>query len=455
MPRTDAFTQTYVRSTPASQQHYRRTREIIPAGATRSLNSWPPHPLYLTGGDGARVTDLDGRVLTDFLNNYTALVLGHAHPEVVSAVQEAAALGTSFSFSSTLEQALGELLAERVPSMERLRFTGSGTEAVMFALRLARAATGRTRIAKAEGGFHGALDETMVNVRAGSSENRGSTRPRTVPDMEGLTPGVEERTLVLPFNDIEASTALIKEHAGDLAAVILEPVLGVGGMIPATESYLRAVRDACSEGGIVLIFDEVITLRLGPGGAQQSYGIAPDLTVTGKTIGGGMPIGAYGGRADLMALLEPQGGTDVYDAGSGGPRLYQGGTFTGNNCTLAAGVATLKTIDPETYTELNRQGDRLRETLNKEAESSGLPLHVTGTGSLFNLHACSGPVTGFRDAQDVAGDLQQALFLGLLEEGVIVAPRGMGCLSTAMTEDDLRFFQEKVLGVAERIDALL
>ncbi|WP_067820060.1 aspartate aminotransferase family protein [Actinomadura kijaniata] len=443
----------YLGRTGRSHKLYRRALATMPAGATRSLNSWPPHPLYLTHGRGSRVTDVDGNEYVDLLNNYTALVLGHADPEVVEAVSAAAARGTSFSFSTPQESELAELLCARVPSLERVRFAGSGTEAVMFALRLARAHTGRSRIAKMEGGFHGTHDDVAVSVRPSPGSWGPAHAPASTADMAGLPDGCPDRVLVLPFNDVASTTALLRRHHRDLAAVIVEPILGVGGMLPATGEYLAALRALCTELGIVLIFDEVITLRVSPGGAQAAYGVRPDLTVMGKVIGGGLPIGAYGGRDDLMSQLEPQGGTDVYDARSGGPRLYQGGTFTGNPCSLAAGLVTLRRLTPRVQNELAAKGDQLRGALARRIADGGLAAAVTGHSSLFNIHVGVTDVTGFRDVRRVDAAAQQALFLDLLTEGFIIAPRGMGAVSTATDRADIDAFVDAVIAALTRLAA--
>lgn len=437
--------------TVGSRLHYEQALAALPAGATRSLNSWPPYPVYLTGGRGSLVTDVDGRDYVDMLNNYSALVLGHADPEIVDVVSRAAALGTSFSFSTPAEHELAEVLRTRIPSLERLRFAGSGTEAAMFCLRLARARTGRDRIAKMEGGFHGTYDDVAISIRPSPDSWGPPHAPASVPDMDGLPEGTAQRVLVLPFNDTQATSALLRLHGNGIAAVIVEPVLGVGGMIPATPEYLRTLRELCDELGIVLIFDEVISLRVARGGAQASYGVTPDLTVMGKVIGGGLPIGAYGGRADIMGLLEPQGGSDVYDPRAGGPRLYQGGTFTGSPCSLATGLVTMRRLTPAVYAELAAKGERLRVGLGRQIERHGLPACVTGHSSLFNIHVGAGQVSTFRDARRVDGARQQALFLGLLSEGFIIAPRGMGAVSTATSSSEIDAFTDAAAAILARI----
>ncbi|WP_194823329.1 aspartate aminotransferase family protein [Micromonospora sp. S-DT3-3-22] len=434
----------YAKRTPGSKEHFARVGRTIPAGATRSLNSWPPYPVYLDRGAGGTVWDVDGNAYRDFLANYTGLPLGYADPDVTAALREQLPHGTSHSFSRTLEAELAELLVARVPSLDRVRFTGSGTEAVMFALRLARAHTGRPLVAKAEGGYHGTTDDVMISVRPPADLAGDVRSPASVPEMRGIPASRTRETLVVPFNDVTASQEILRAHADRLAALVLEPVLGVGGMIPATAEYLTAMRATCDELGILLVFDEVITLRLAYGGAQQAYGVTPDLTTMGKIIGGGLPIGAYGGRADIMGLLEPQGGTDVYDSRSGGPVLYQGGTFTGNALSVAAGIVTLGKLDVATIDALNRTGDLLRRELTGVFADASVDAVVTGVGSLFNVHIGPRRVEVFRDVRGVDAARQHAFFLGLLNHGVIVAPRGMGCVTTCTTGDDVAAFTAAV-----------
>jgi glutamate-1-semialdehyde 2,1-aminomutase len=449
--RTTGVIDRYNEKTAHSREHFARARSLIPAGATRSLNAWAPYPLYLQRGEGATVWDVDGNPYLDFLNNYTALLLGHSHPHVIGAITEQLRRGTAFSFSTELEAALAELLVKRIPSVERLRFTGSGTEAGMFAVRLARTFTERPKIAKMEGGYHGTYDGISVSVRPALDQAGPITSPLALPESAGLIPGVTQDVVILPFNHPEETAALVETYAGQLAAIFVEPVLGVGGVIPPAPGYLALLRDLCTKHRILLIFDEVITLRLASGGGQQLFGVTPDLTTMGKIIGGGLPVGAVGGRADVMRLLEPQGGHDVYDARTGGPKLYQGGTFTGHPLTLAAGIATIEELPPEVYERLNALGEALRHRLLQLFERRGAPATVTGIGSLFNIHMTAEPVRTFRETRQANSALQQALFLSLLNEGVIIAPRGMACLSTAMGEAEIDAF---ALAVDHALSAL-
>jgi glutamate-1-semialdehyde 2,1-aminomutase len=443
----------YLARTHRSREHHAAAETVIPAGSTRSLNSWPPYPVYVESGNGARIRDIDGNSYRDFLNNYTALPLGYADPDVTAALSEQLTGGTSHSFSRTLERELAEIITGRIASVDKVRFTGSGTEAVMFALRLARAFTGRTGIAKAEGGYHGTIDDVMISVRPPKDLAGEASAPVSLPEMKGIPAARMSGCVVIPFNDIEATTTLLRRHGHDLAAVIIEPVLGVGGMIPADREYLTCLRELCDELGMLLIFDEVITLRLHLGGAQELYGIRPDLTTMGKIIGGGLPIGAYGGRADVMALLEPQGGTDVYDARSGGPALYQGGTFTGNALSLTAGIVTLGKLDQNLIEAINERGEQLRTAVSTALAVSPVEGTVTGIGSLFNLHVGPAAVQRFRDTWLIDGSQQHQMFLGLLNRGVVIAARGMGCVSSRTTPEDIDVLATAVLETATTMSA--
>ncbi len=441
-------TQQYQHRTPKSRAHFGAAATRLPGGVTRSLNAWPPYPVYIVSGQGKYLTDLDGNTYRDFLCNYTALPLGYTNEAVTSAVANTLTTGTVYSFSGGLELSLAQQLLDRIPAMQRIRFTSSGTEAVMFALRLARASTGRSKIAKAEGGYHGTIDDVMVSNRPPADLAGPADRPTSVPEMLGIPKSRVDGTIIVPFNHVEASEAILRHHHDDLAALILEPMLGVGGMIPADRSYLRRMRELCDELGIVLIFDEVITLRLAVGGAQSLYEVTPDLTTMGKIIGGGLPIGAYGGRADLMSLLEPSGGTDVYDSRSGGPALYQGGTFTGNALSLAAGIAALDQLNTDLLARLNERGDELRDTLNAQLRSIDAPACVTGMGSLFNVHIGPRRVESFRDLRAVDSAAQQDFFLAMLNRGFVLAARGMGCISAKHDLDDIRDFIDAAVDAA-------
>ncbi len=397
----------YIRRNPASRDIARRSAKVLPGGTTRTTTFFAPFPPVLVSGRGSQVVDVDGNRRVDYLNNYTSLILGHAHPNVMARAMTVAERGSAFSSPTIQEVRLAEMLVERVPSVEQVRFTNSGTEATMAALRLARAFTGRPRVARFEGGYHGTHDYT-------------ATPGAGIPD------AVDELVVTLPFNDVAGCGERLVEVADSLAAVIVEPVLGAGGVIAAERDFLAFLREVTRREGALLIFDEIISLRLHTGGVQAIYELEPDLTTFGKIIGGGFPIGGFGGRRDVMALLHPINGT-----------ISWGGTFNGNPVSASAGIETLQALTPPVIDGLNQAGDELAERLDKVFEISGLPVGVTNYGSLFNIHATGDPI---RDNRAVAGadpELAEILHLGLMNRGFFLAPRGMGCLSTAMTADDL------------------
>ncbi len=414
-----------------SEELNKRARAVLPGGVTRTSVYFDPFPPYIERGEGCRITDVDGNVRIDFSNNYTALILGHCPPPVTAAVQAQATRGTAFAAPGRHEVALAELITRRVPSVAQIRFASSGTEAVMFALRLAKAFTGRSKIAKAEGGFHGTSEYASISVSPDVAEAGPGPAPAALAASRGITRRVLDEVVVFPFNDAEATEAIIRRHRDDLAAVIVEPVLGSSGMIPARRDFLQRLRDLTARSGILLILDEIITLRLAPGGAQSLYGVSPDLTVMGKIIGGGYPVAAFGGRADIMALLDPEGGR---------PPVPQSGTYNGNPIGMVAGSVTLGELTPAVYDRLNAMGEDLRARLGSLFRRKGVAAQATGMGSLLNLHFTDREVTDFRTMRTGDAARMRQVFFGLLNEGIFLAPRGMACLSTPMGESEIDAF---------------
>jgi glutamate-1-semialdehyde 2,1-aminomutase len=429
--------ETYRRTTPESRSLHERAVRAMPGGTTRTTTFFEPYPLYIERGQGCRVWDADGTERIDMLGNYTAMILGHAHPKVVEAIREQASRGTGFAAANPLELELASLLCERVPSCDQVRFCNSGTEATMFALRLARAFTGRPGTARIEGGYHGTHDYAEVSTHPAVADAGPPDRPLSVPDSMGTPRWVLDDTVVLPFNNPDAAERLIREEGSRLAAVILEPIIGAGGVIAATSEFLERLRRVTRDLGILLIFDEVISLRVAPGGAQQMYGVTPDLTTMGKIIGGGLPVAAFGGRAEVMALLDPRRS----------PSLAQGGTFNGNPLGMAAGLATMKELTPDVYDELNRQGARVKDQLGEVFASHGVAAQVNGVGSLFAIHFTDTPVTDYRTKATSNDAITRDFFLGLVNHGVLMAPRAMGALSTPMGEQDIQRFVDAVEAV--------
>ncbi|MBI4421618.1 MAG: aspartate aminotransferase family protein, partial [Gemmatimonadetes bacterium] len=416
----------YRERTPRSAALFERAQRYLPGGDSRSTLHFSPYPAYMARGTGCRLFDVDGNEYLDLLNNYTALVHGHAHPRIVAAIAEQAARGTAHGAPVELQVTLAEALCRRVRSIERIRFANSGTEAVLNAIRAARAFTGRPKILKMEGGYHGTYDAAAVSVDPGAAS---PAWPAGRPEGPGLSPGLMAEVLVAPFNDGERVGEIVERHHNELAAVIVEPVLGAAGMIPADDAFLKGLREVTRTSDVLLILDEVITFRLSGGGAQEVYAVRPDLTTFGKLIGGGIAVGAFGGRADVMDAFDPRRPDHI----------PQSGTFNANAATLAAGLAALDLLTADAIARINAQGERLRAELQSVLDDAGVRGHVTGAGSLAHVHLVDGRVTDYRSAaQGRRSTAWRWLHLALLNRGVMVAPRGMFIVSTPMADADIR-----------------
>jgi len=417
----------YLEMTPRSRAIFEQGRRYLPGGDTRTSIFWQPYPIVLERGKGCRVWDVDGVERIDYVANMTTLIMGHAHPQVVQALQEQAARGASFGAPTEAQFRLGQMLCQRVPSLELVRFTNSGTEATMNCIRAARAYTGRTKIAKVEGGYHGTHDVVSVSVRVAPEEAGDPKRPSPLPSTSGIPQEVVDEVVVLPFNDTEAAREILLKHADELAAVIVEPVLGGSGMVPADPEYLAMLRDVTQDSDTVLIFDEVISFRVAPGGAQEHYGITPDMTAMGKIIGGGLPVGAFGGKRSIMELYDPYQG----------PKVAQAGTFQGNPMTMVAGATTLDLLTPQVYARLDDLAEHLREGIRGVCAEFDVPVQVTGLGSLYGIHFTGRPVRTYRDVASSDKALQQQVFWGLMNEGIFSNLRLIGCVSWPMEEREI------------------
>jgi glutamate-1-semialdehyde 2,1-aminomutase len=432
----------YRKTTPGSRALHEKAVRVMPGGTTRTTTYFDPYPLFIDRGNGCLIWDADGTERIDMLGNYTAMILGHAHPKVVEAIRTQAGRGTGFAAANAIEGELAAILCERVPSLDLVRFCNSGTEATMFAMRLARAFTGRPHIARIEGGYHGTHDHAEVSSHPVPAEAGPADRPLARPDSIGTPAWALEQTVVLPFNDPDAAERILRQEGGQVAAVILEPIIGAGGVIAATTEFLQCLRRVTSELGMLLIFDEVISLRVAPGGAQQLYGVTPDLTTMGKIIGGGLPVAAFGGRADVMELLDPRRQ----------PNLAQGGTYNGNPLGMAAGVAAMKELTPDVYEDLNRKGARVKDQLSEVFATHGVAAQVNGVASLLAIHFTATPVTDYRSKATSDERMTRDFFLGLVNHGVLMAPRAMGALSTPMGEEEIqRFIDAADAVVAEQL----
>jgi glutamate-1-semialdehyde 2,1-aminomutase len=431
----------YLAKTSRSRALHEEALAVMPGGNSRTTTFFDPYPFYIQRGQGAHIWDADGVDRLDFNGNYTSLIVGHAHPEVVKAAQEAATLGMSFPGPTEHEVRLAESLTRRVPSLESLRFTNSGTEATMNAVRLARAFTGRSKIAKFEGAYHGTHDWVLVSVSPDPKVAGARRRPKPVAWSAGVPPAVLKHTVVLPWNDPEACVEIIEKEAGNLACVLVDPLLGIGGIIPPAEGFFPRLREVTERHGIVLVFDEVISFRIAWGGAQERFGVRPDLTTLGKIIGGGLAVGAFGGRADIMAAYDPR---------RGGARISQGGTFNANPVTMAAGLATMNLLTPEAYSRLDALGERLRGSLARLLQATRRKGQVSGIGSLFCLHWTPTPLTDYRSSRPRDPEAPMRVFMGLLNEGILLSQRGLGACSLAMTEEDIDRFVNALARVLAR-----
>ncbi|MDQ4062650.1 MAG: aspartate aminotransferase family protein [Actinomycetota bacterium] len=417
--------------TPTSYEYFVEGREYLPGADSRSPLFHPPYPVVLEEGEGCWLLDVDGNELLDFTGNHTSLVLGYKHPRVLDAVRRQLEKGTAFPGVTAPQVRLARSLCKRVSSLERVRFTNSGTEATMNAVRAARAFTGRHKIAKIEGGYNGSWDDVMISTHPSGEQAGDLLRPVAAPASLGLTPASVEDVVVLPFNEAEAATRLIEQHSEHLAAVIVEPIMGSAGMIPAERGYLEALREVTEQLGILLVFDEVISFRVAYGGAEEHYGVTPDLTCLGKLIGGGFPLGVFGGRADVMVMFDPSRGR---------PQIPHPGSYNANPISLVAGAATLEVLTGEEIRLLNLRGESLRSRMRAAFEDAGIPAQVTGLGSLFAMHLTSRPVRSYRDTMGADADLRHRVFLSLFKEGVLLDPRGVGCLSMAIGEAEIERF---------------
>jgi len=388
-----------------------------------------PFPLYAVRGEGCRVWDADGVERIDCINNFTAMIHGYAHPTVNDVVREQLALGTCFGLPTESEIELAELLCERLPSVEQVRFTNSGTEAVMMALKAARAFTGRPKIAKVEGAYHGSYDYAEVSLDS-DPNSWGEDKPASVAYAAGTPDRVLQDVLVLPFNDPIAAEKLIREHSTELAAVLIDPLPNRAGLIPASQEFLDALSRVCKEVGTLLIFDEVISFRLSYSGAQGLWGVNPDLTTLGKIIGGGFPVGAVGGRAEVMAVFDPT---------QGKPALPHGGTFSANPISMLAGSASMRLLQPSAYAHLDHIGNRVREGINAALLRHGVPGQAVGLGSLLKVHFTDTLLQNYRSAYATPEQARRlAVFTrGLLDRGVLAASYGLMALSTCMTDVDV------------------
>lgn len=388
----------YLDPASRSAELFARAQTVLPGGNSRTTVFAPPHPSYAARAQGAMVTDVDGQSRVDFVNNYTALIHGHAHPRIVDTVSRQLSQGTAYSFPTESEVRLAELITSRVDSIERIRFTNSGTEAVMMAVQAARVFSGKRKIARFEGCYHGAYDFGDFEV---------------------------------PYNDSDAVERLLDEHDQEVAAIVVDPLPHRPGFLDAQHGFLEKLRDVTTAHGVLLISDEIISFRLGFHGPQDRFGYKADLTTLGKIIGGGFPVGAFGGRADVMSIFDPRS--------TSANRVSHGGTFNANPVTMVAGYAAMAMMTPEQYDHIAQLGQRIREGLADLIEARGVPWQVSGQSSLFKLHPHPRALVDYRSTIPTPAE-QAALeqfYLQIFGEGIILTPELAGCTSTVMAESEV------------------
>ena len=417
---------------PVSQALYERAMKVMPGGNTRTTVYMKPHPFYASHGKGCRLTDAEGVERIDFTNNYNSLIHGHAHPAINAAVRGQIERGSAFPMATELEIRLAELLCGRIASFEQVRFCNSGSEAVMMAIKAARAYSGKPKIAKCEGAYHGSYDFAEVSLDP-TPETWGNGDPESVAYAKGTPRSVLDEVVVIPFNKPERAERILHTHAQTLACVVIDLMPNRAGLIPATPEFVAMLQRFRKETGVLIVLDEVITLRLGYGGGQEVFGITPDLSAIGKIIGGGYPVGAVGGSGEAMAVFDP-----TRDK----PLLPHGGTFNANPVTMVAGEAAMQHFGQDEIARLGMLGDKARAGITAAFGEAGLPGQVTGLGSLLRIHPHNRPLSDYRSSLMSAPEKSQlaAILRRMRDNGVFVNERGVCSLSTPMGVAEIDIF---------------
>jgi glutamate-1-semialdehyde 2,1-aminomutase len=412
-------------NTTTSHRLFARAKEIIPGGVNspvRAFRSVGLDPLFITRASGSHIFDADNNDFIDYVGSWGPMIVGHCHPDVVAAVKKAVDSGSSFGAPTELEIELAQLVVDAVPSVEMVRMVSSGTEATMSAIRLARAFTGRDKILKFSGCYHGHADSLLVKAGSGAATFG-------VPDSPGVPADFAKHTLTADFNSVDSVAQLLENHKGQVACIIVEPIAGNMGTVPPLPGFLEGLRQLCTAQGIVLIFDEVMTgFRVSYGGAQELYGVTPDLTTLGKVIGGGLPVGAFGGKKEIMSILSPAGG------------VYQAGTLSGNPLAMTAGIATLKLLQaPGFYSRLDERSGLLATGIAAAARDANVPLYSTRVGSMFCSFFTKGEVRDWNSAAASDTTAFAAFYRAMLEQGVYLAPSQFetAFMSAAHSDDDI------------------
>lgn len=437
----DQQNKTYLQNTKKSLLKHKSAAKVMPGGNTRTTQWMDPYPFFVDKAKGMYIYDIDGNNYLDFMLNATTLILGHANPEIVKALSDQIEEGTVYSVPTDGQTKLADILVDRIPSMDKVRFTNSGTEATMMAIMASRSFTKKTKIAKFEGGYHGTHDHVSVSVYPKKNELNPETHPG-IPEYSFQPPSILNDVIVLPYNDIEKSKELIIKFKDDLSCIIMEPIISNFGYLPLDIDFLKFIRNITEEFGIVLIFDEIQSFRVSRGGAQESFNIIPDMTTLGKIIGGGLPVGAFGGKEEIMELFDPT--SKKYD-------IAHAGTFNGNPLTMEAGVAVLSNLTDKNFNQMNSLGEKLRDRLKSVFDEIDLPVQVTGYGSLFGINFNQKKILDYRTFIENNSEMTKILFSYLRNNGVLLQLKNAGALNILMNDKEIDYFVDKTRDISTQI----
>ena len=430
----------YQTKTPRSLEMQRKAARYLPGGSSRGTAYFDPYPHFIERGKGSYVYDVDGNEYLDFMINATSLILGHANRHISAVIKDQIDLGAAYSGPTESQINLAEILCTRIPSIDTIRFTNSGTEATMMAIRAARLYTGKEKIVKIEGGYHGSHEYVSVSVYT-PQDKLNPSGPAPIPEYDGQPKNVAEGVFVVEYNDIEGMRDILDRYSHEIACVIMEPVVSSFGYLPADQEYLEFVRAKTSELGIVLIFDEVQSFRLSSGGAQEFFNVVPDMTALGKIIGGGLAVGAFGGKKEIM---------NGFDPSNGGAEIAHAGTFNANPLTMKAGIVVMESLTDDVYLRMNALGKEIREKLNAVFSELDVSVQITGIGSFFGMHFTDKTISNYRDVVTTESATKKAFFLAMLNEGVLL--NGLsGSLNVYSTGEDVDELVSAVRKVAVRL----
>ena len=431
----------YVNKTKNSYRKHDLATKVMPGGNTRTTQWMEPYPFFAENAEGMYINDIDGNHYLDFMLNATTLILGHAHPDIVKTLTQQIQEGTVYSVPTDGQSKLADILVERIPSFEKVRFTNSGTEATMMAIMAARSFTKKTKIAKFEGGYHGTHDHVSVSVYPKKEDLNTETHPG-VPEYSYQPKSILEDVIVMPYNDIEKSKELINKFKDDLSCIIMEPIISNFGYLPLDLEFIKFIREITEELGIVLIFDEIQSFRVSSGGAQESFGITPDMTTLGKIIGGGLPVGAFGGKDEIMELFDPT--SSNYD-------IAHAGTFNGNPLTMEAGVTVMENLTSNNFEKMNHLGDSLRSKLSSVFNEINLDVQVTGYGSLFGINFNGNKIKDYRSFLNNNSDMTKILFSYLRNKGILLQLKNAGALNILMTEKEIDYLVDSTREISSEM----